>query len=129
MYVLIKSFVYRTSHFFIFCLLLASFGIACSARIEPVEGRAKVANGALLVDVRSPEEFAAGHVEGARNIPYDQVERRLVEFGNDTHREIVLYCGSGRRAGLAQETLKAHGFTRSFNAGGYDAWLKAKNRL
>jgi len=64
----------------------------------------------LLLDVRTPEEFAAGHIPGAVNIPYDQVAGRLAEIPKDD--EVVLYCRSGRRAGLAAEVLAASGYTR-----------------
>ena len=87
-----------------------------------------VARGALLVDVRSPQEFSAGHVEGAINIPHLDVEKRLSEFGENPDREIVLYCRSGHRSGLAQEGLKALGYTRVFNAGGYEEWVSAEEQ-
>jgi phage shock protein E len=64
----------------------------------------------LLLDVRTPEEFAAGHIPGAVNIPYDQVAAHLEEIPKG--EEVVLYCHSGRRAGLAAETLTAHGYTK-----------------
>jgi phage shock protein E len=54
------------------------------------------------------------------------VEQRLAEFGEDRAREIVLYCRSGQRSGLAQESLKALGYTRVFNAGGYQEWVSAE---
>ncbi|TNE60277.1 MAG: rhodanese-like domain-containing protein [Alphaproteobacteria bacterium] len=81
-------------------------------------------HGALLVDVRTQKEYDAGHLEGALLIPHDEVAARLAEFGEDTHRPIVVYCRSGHRAGLAQTTLEESGFTRVFNGGGYEA-LKA----
>jgi rhodanese-related sulfurtransferase len=64
----------------------------------------------VLLDVRTPEEFAAGHIAGAVNIPYDQVAAHLEEIPKD--KEVVLYCKSGRRAGVAAETLSANGYTR-----------------
>lgn len=84
------------------------------------EARAKIKEGAFLVDVRSPEEYESGHIEGAVNIPHDQVESRTGEFGKDLHRDIVLYCGSGRRANFAADVLRKQGYTSVFNAGGYD---------
>lgn len=64
----------------------------------------------FLLDVRTPEEFAAGHIAGAVNIPYDQVATRLAEIPKD--KEVVLYCKSGRRAGMAAETLSSNGYTK-----------------
>ena len=77
--------------------------------------------GALLVDVRTPAEYAQGHLEGAINIPHDQIARRVAEFGQDKGRPIVVYCRSGRRSGIALETLDGLGFTRVHNGGGYDS--------
>ena len=64
----------------------------------------------LLLDVRTPDEFAAGHIPGAVNIPHDQVAARLGEIPKDD--EVVLYCRSGRRAGLAAEVLASRGYTK-----------------
>lgn len=64
----------------------------------------------FLLDVRTPDEFSAGHIPGAVNIPYDQVAARLGEIPKGD--EVVLYCHSGRRAGLAAEVLAANGYTK-----------------
>lgn len=73
----------------------------------------------VLLDVRTPEEFAAGHIAGAVNIPYDQIGDRIGELAIDKDTEIGLYCGSGRRAGIAIDTLEKMGFTQLENLGGY----------
>ncbi len=65
----------------------------------------------LILDVRTPEEYAAGHVPGALNIPYDQMEARVGEIRAHQDQEVVLYCRSGRRSALAAKTLSAQGFT------------------
>jgi rhodanese-related sulfurtransferase len=64
----------------------------------------------FVLDVRTPEEFVAGHVPGAVNIPYDQIAARLAEVPKD--KDVVLYCRSGRRAALAGEVLTGNGYTR-----------------
>jgi phage shock protein E len=79
----------------------------------------KIRAGALLVDVRSPEEFNQGHLSGALNIPIDHLDDHLDAFGDDLDREIVVYCRSGRRAGIAVGTLEASGYDNVTNAGGY----------
>ncbi len=66
----------------------------------------------LVLDVRTPEEYAEGHVPGALNIPHTEVAARLDELAPYRDREIVLYCRSGRRAGIAAEVLKEAGFSR-----------------
>ena len=64
----------------------------------------------FVLDVRAPEEYAAGHVPGAVNIPHDQVASRLAEVPKD--KDVVLYCRSGRRSALAGEVLAGSGYTR-----------------
>jgi len=54
------------------------------------------------------------------------VADRLAEFGDDKSRDVVLYCRSGRRAGVAEAVLTDNGFTAIFNAGGYEPMLMAK---
>ena len=72
----------------------------------------KQAKGAdlLLLDVRKPEEFAAGHVPGAINIPHDQLASRLSELPR-RDKPVVVYCRSGRRAALAEDVLRQAGYT------------------
>ncbi len=86
----------------------------------------KIDHGALVIDVRAAEDYETGHIDGAINIPYDQIERRVSELGSDKSREIVLYCRSGRRAGIALNTLKELGFSSLTNAGGFADLIKAK---
>lgn len=74
-----------------------------------------IKDGALIVDVRTPAEFASGHYPGAVNIPHDEIERRMNELGSDKNRPIVLYCRSGRRAGIVLDQLRGAGYTRVFN--------------
>ena len=74
----------------------------------------------LLVDVRTAEEFDSGHIEGAKHIPYEEIGVRIGELTDDKSREIVLYCRSGRRSGVAQKTLVDMGFENAINAGGYE---------
>ena len=87
---------------------------------------ALIEQGALLVDVRTKAEFDAGHLEGALHIPYTEVADRLPELGTDKSRAVVLYCQKGGRAGKAEKTLSAQGFTSLYNAGGYASMLAAK---
>ena len=75
---------------------------------------------ALLVDVRTIEEFESGHIEWAKHMPYQEIGVRIGELTDDTSREIVLYCRSGRRSGVAQKTLAGMGFENAVNAGGYE---------
>lgn len=85
---------------------------------------AALAAGPVVIDVRSPEEFAAGHVAGAINLPHDQIGSKIAALvpGKDT--PVALYCRSGRRSGLALETLRGMGYTKAENYGGYEAASK-----
>ena len=82
--------------------------------------------GALLIDVRTENEFNGGHLFGAKNIPHDEIADRIKEIGNDRNRAIVLYCRSGNRSERARTALIGQGFNNVFNAGGYDAMKAAQ---
>lgn len=71
----------------------------------------------LVVDVRTPEEFSNGAYPGAINIPLDEIEDRVEEFG-DLNRSITLYCASGGRSSYAQQILASLGYTNLENGGG-----------
>lgn len=81
----------------------------------------------LLIDVRTPGEFADGAIAGAINIPYEQVGREVPQLTDDKERTIVLYCRSGRRSDIAREALLAAGYHNVIDAGGYEA-LKSQLR-
>ncbi|WP_232371440.1 rhodanese-like domain-containing protein [Leptospira ainazelensis] len=76
-----------------------------------------ISQNALVVDVRTPQEFESGHYTNAVNIPLDQVSSRLAEFGS-VDQKIVLYCRSGRRSFHALQTLQSKGYANAINAGG-----------
>lgn len=73
--------------------------------------------GALIADVRTPEEYAAIHFKGSVNIPLGEIEMKLDEFG-DREDLIVLYCRTGNRSGQAKAILERNGFKNVINAGG-----------
>lgn len=74
-----------------------------------------VQNDAFLVDVRTPQEFAEGHVPGSVNIPLDKVSNQVSKFKNKTN--IVVFCRSGNRSGQAKTILEQNGFTNVTNGG------------
>lgn len=77
----------------------------------------------LVVDVREPDEFNAGHIAEALLAPLAKVEQELETVAKD--RDIVLVCRSGRRSGIAAQKLAARGYTRLRNMeGGMLAWEK-----
>ena len=75
------------------------------------------------IDVRSGEEFSQQHVPGALNIPYEEIDTGITALGLQKDAAIYLYCGSGRRAGIAKETLDKLGYSQVVNVGGLDAAL------
>jgi phage shock protein E len=79
----------------------------------------------LLIDVRTAEEFGAGHLLGAVNIPYDSIGEKIANVLPDKSAPIILYCRSGRRSAIALKTLQSLGYKSVINAGGYEA-LKNK---
>lgn len=81
------------------------------------------ASGAPVVDVRSPEEYVAGHVPGAVNIPLEQVEARRAEFSAASPMHVI--CQSGGRSMKASEVLAAAGVPALSVAGGTKAWIDA----
>jgi rhodanese-related sulfurtransferase len=75
----------------------------------------------VLIDVRTPEEFASGHIAIAKLIPLDTLTQRMNEIPKD--KEVILMCRSGRRSGIAQETLLKAGYTNTRNlTGGIVGW-------
>jgi phage shock protein E len=89
--------------------------------IQGAEARKLVAAGGRLLDVRSPAEYAGGHLPGAVNIPVQELDRRLAEVG-PPDGEVILYCRSGSRSARAAATLRANGFTKVHNLGPMTAW-------
>jgi phage shock protein E len=88
--------------------------------MTPDEARALVDSGASLVDVRNPDEYAAGHVEGAESIPWESGDFDAAVEPLDRDAAYVLYCASGRRAGEALARMTELGFTDVHNAGGLE---------
>jgi len=98
-------------------VLICQLPLGVSARADDITQRELVQRldrnePPLIVDVRSADEFAGGHVPGARNIPHTEIAARLDELGNDMGKELVVYCESGRRAAIAKGILEEAGFTR-----------------
>ncbi|HOU93518.1 MAG TPA: rhodanese-like domain-containing protein [Polyangiaceae bacterium] len=77
--------------------------------VDGGEAQTLVANGALLVDVRTASEYAAGHVDGAVNLPLAELPDRLAEL--DASRAVVVYCQSGNRSSQAATLLCDAGYT------------------
>ena len=111
-------------------LPLAAVFASDLSQIEPTALRERIENQdatLLVLDVRTPEEYAAGHVPGAINIPYTHLPARIAEIAGADEKDIVLYCVSGRRAAIAAERLQANGFTRLLHLqGDMPKWQEKK---
>ncbi|MDP2227664.1 MAG: rhodanese-like domain-containing protein [Moraxellaceae bacterium] len=97
-------------------MMLAVLGLPAQAA-TPVSAEALLQQQAaqadlLVLDVRSAEEFAAGHVPGAINVPLPDVSAAHPQLKSWKDRQVVVYCRSGRRSELAIKTLEAAGFSR-----------------
>ena len=80
-----------------------------------------------ILDVRTPAEYAAGHVRGATNIPFNEVGRRARELDSLRERPLIVYCGHGPRAWMAGVVLRRHGFRHvSFLRGHMAGWRSAR---
>jgi hydroxyacylglutathione hydrolase len=88
--------------------------------VDAHEGHALVEAGALLLDVREPDEWQAGHAPVAKFVPLRQLSDRTGELPRD--RRIVAICRSGARSGRATDFLNGQGFDVVNLAGGMKAW-------
>ena len=77
---------------------------------------------AAIVDVRTPDEFASGHIDGAINIPYEKIGQGIQSIkGLTKESPILVYCRSGRRSAIARSTLEQQGFKRILDGGAIES--------
>jgi len=109
----------------------AWFNVACAEApqvhtVAVAQGSQMVSDGALLIDVREPDEYAEGHAPGSVLIPLGQLPSRLAEIQASQHKPVTLICRSGRRSARAAEILLQAGFSKVYNIeGGMIAWSAA----
>ena len=92
--------------------------------VDPAVVREQASNGAVVVDVREPEEWAAGHIPGAKHVPKSYLESRIEGAAPDRDRHLILYCASGNRSAWATRTLVedlGYGHVESMT-GGFTLW-------
>ncbi len=91
--------------------------------IDPSEVNELLHEGAVIVDVRETDEFAAGHLPGARHVSRSYLESRIEGSAPDRSQRVILYCASGQRSALAAATLTELGYEDVVNmTGGYTLW-------
>jgi phage shock protein E len=98
--------------------------VGSSSVKDPTNARELIAAGAVVLDVRSPDEYREGHLPTATNVPVDEVSTRLSEVDQltrgDKNKPIVVYCAAGKRAAKAKQTLESAGYAHVVNGGGFD---------
>lgn len=101
----------------VFVVCLAFFALKRMALVSEATAREYLAGGALVIDVRSPEEFRCGQVPAAVNLPLGELRARLPLRMKDKNQVLLLHCLSGGRSGIAQQQIKAMGYPNVFNLG------------
>lgn len=89
-----------------------------------VNFRELVSHGAVIIDVRSPGEYKAGHVRGSRNYPLNNIRDKVTEL-KKMNKPVITVCRSGTRSGIAKGILKSAGI-EVYNGG---AWTNMKNKI
>jgi rhodanese-related sulfurtransferase len=92
-------------------------------QVDAGEARRLLDRGALLVDVRRPDEWEAGHAPDARHIPLDQLPSRLGDVARA--ERVVMVCRSGSRSARATQWLRGQGVDAVNLGGGMQAWARA----
>ena len=102
----------------------AAAATPAKAAKDPATARKLIATGAVVLDVRSVEEYNREHLPQAPNIPVADFARRIGEVdklvGGDKSKPVVVYCASGHRATTAKAQLEAAGYSNVVNGAGYD---------
>ncbi|GGW47543.1 transporter [Streptomyces lucensis JCM 4490] len=99
------------------------------ASLDPHEARSRL-HELTVIDVRTPGEYAGGHIPGALNIPLDQLDRALPDIRSAAGRgEVLVVCASGARSENACRTLAEHGVHTATLSGGTGAWAAQGNDL
>ena len=102
------------------------------ASIAPGELLRRIDRGdkVMVVDARTPTEFAAGHVPGAVNLPFQQIVKRTAEVPGPKDGEVVIYCGHGPRAWIAGAALRYAEFRNvTYLRGHWAAWRRSRLRV
>jgi len=93
--------------------------------LEKTDYSELVKNGAIILDVRSKEEFNSGHIKGSVNIPVNTLQNNLSKL-KDKNKPIITCCASGMRSASAKSILKNNGYTDVHNGGG---WISLNNKI
>ena len=105
-------------------LFIMGFGGGKSELVSYEELQAKLAQkeNLVLLDVRTQEEFAEGHIAGAVLLPYDEIEQKVANLLPEKDKPIIVYCRSGRRSAIAANALRGLGYKDVRDFGGISRW-------
>ena len=121
---LIEHYFYSVPLLVVVILLIRSNAVKGGKKITPQDLVSLTnQNAAKLIDLRSPNEFADGHITGSINIPYADIEDRLHEIKLQEGKSLVLICDSGSQSANAGEVLNKTGYQNTvILSGGIGAW-------
>lgn len=97
--------------------VIAMFLLKRMSFVSAEIARKHLAEGALVIDVRSPEEFRSEKVPGAINLPLGELRDSLPRRVKDKHQPLLVHCLSGGRSAIARQQIKSMGYTNVFNLG------------
>ncbi len=101
---------------------------ACTRRskmyteISPEQAKKMQDQGNLIIDVREPDEYAAGHIEAAVNVPLSSLESGIISVAPAKDTTLLIHCQSGRRSKIAADMLVKMGYTNIYEFGGIIDW-------
>jgi phage shock protein E len=95
-----------------------------SSQISSKTATEYLKNGAMVIDVRSVNEFESGHIMQAQNLPLDRIEMSALSVVRDRNKVLLLHCSTGVRSNMAKKKLEGLGFKNVFNLGSYERAAK-----
>lgn len=111
---------------FFICMVFALLCASTFANEQVADKQAAEKDMTIWIDVRTPEEYAQGHIAGSINIPFEIIGSEIGSITRDVDDDIRVYCRSGRRSGVAMDTLKGMGYANVINEGGYEDLMVRK---
>lgn len=101
-------------------VVVAGFALKRMSFVSTKVAHKHLSAGALVIDVRSPDEFRGGHLTNAVNVPLGELQKRIPEFVKDKNQVLLLHCLSGGRSAIARQQLKRMGYANAFNLGSFN---------
>jgi len=101
-------------------LAIAYLSMKRAGQISAKEAQEYLRNGAMIIDVRSLNEFESGHIIQAQHMPLDRVEMLVSASVKDKNKVLLLHCSTGVRSNMAKKKLEALGYKNVFNLGSYE---------